>query len=471
MINKSSFIGQYIADITKAYEFQKELGSGAYGKVFKVKNLKTGKTYACKKMNKRQISNKDRFKVEIDLLKATDHPFIVKLIDLYEDNIFLYLVMEECFGGELFDRLAKRSREKNLYTERETCQIFTKLMTGINYCHAHGVCHRDIKPENILFADRDDLSTLKIADFGLSRVFSSEDKIMTSIVGTTFYMSPEVLNGSYNEKCDIWSAGCILYIMLCGRPPFYAKNDRDLMRKIQSKAYTFNHPEFNTVSIDAKDLISRMLCDEDKRLSAQGVLDHIWVKQNAPRSKELLLELKFDNIAEYSHMNALKKGVFSFIATRMSNEDVNNLADIFNTLDKNRDGVLTLKEAKGAIKYLKEEKLKGKQVSKTVEDVASNIEFVFNEMDLDKNGLINYSEFIAATMDHKKLLLKDNIYEAFRMFDSTQSGKFNLKNLTDIIRPTTQDDLNYLKKMFDSFDLDKDGFISYDEFMKALDSN
>lgn len=464
MITKSSFIGQYIADITETYLFEKELGAGAYGKVYRIKHKKSGQYFACKKMNKRQISNKDRFKVEIDLLKATDHPYIVKLIDLYEDNIYLYLVMEECLGGELFDRLATRSRERKLFTERETCQIFKMLMTGINYCHSHGVCHRDIKPENILFSEKEDMSTLKIADFGLSKVFTSEDKTMTSVVGTTFYMAPEVLKGNYDERCDIWSAGCILYIMLCGRPPFYAKNDNDLIKKIKSFSFTFNYPEFSNVSPEAKDLISRMLCDQVHRLTAQGVLDHSWIKNLAPNSKEGILHLDFDNMMDWAEMNKLKKSVFTFIATRLNNSEIADLIEVFNSFDKNRDGVLSLKEAKAGIEYLRASK--GDKGSISTEDFQA----LFNELDLDKNGLINYSEFVAAAIDHQKILKKEMVYDAFKAFDSSKNGKLTLKNLTDIVRPATKEDIEYLKSLFTSCDLDKNGFIDYDEFMKLFDN-
>ena len=466
MINKSVFIGQFITDINQYYNFEKELGSGAYGKVFRVQHKETKKYYACKRMNKRQISNKERFKVEIDLLKATDHPFIVKLIELYEDNIYLYLVMEECKGGELFDRLAERSKNHQLYTEKETCEIFKKIITAINYCHAHGVCHRDIKPENILFSDKEDFSTLKVADFGLSRVFSAEEKIMTSVVGTTFYMAPEVINGRYNEKCDIWSAGCILYIMLCGRPPFFAKNDNDLIRKIISKVYSFNYPEFQLISSDAKDLITRMLCDQDKRLSAQGVLDHPWIKNNAPNSKEQLLNLNFHNVTEYLSMNKIKKSFFSFMATRLNNEEVSKLIDAFNAFDKNRDGVLTFKEVKNGITYMRQNYKGNKEELQALEE---NIQKVLKEVDLDNNGQINYSEFVACAIDHKVLLKKESIYEAFKAFDSNKTGNLTLKNITDIIRPSNKEDIQYLKDLFDKFDVDKNGYIDYNEFLNSFD--
>lgn len=468
MINKSVFIGQYISDITKNYDFEQELGSGAYGKVFRIKHRETNNYYACKRMNKRQISNKERFKIEIDLLKATDHPYIVKLVELYEDNVYLYLVMEECKGGELFDRLAERAKSHNLYTEKESCEIFKKIINAINYCHSHGVCHRDIKPENILFSDKNDFSSLKVVDFGLSRVFSSEDKVMTSVVGTTFYMAPEVINGKYNEKCDIWSAGCILYIMLCGRPPFYAKNDSELIRKINAKAYSFNYPEFSVISSDAKDLITRMLCDEDKRLSAQGVLDHTWIKNNAPNSKEKLLNLNFHNVTHFVAMNKLKKSVFSFIATRLNSEETTDLAEAFNAFDKNRDGVITMKEAKEGILYMKQN---SKGNIKEIESIEQNLSNIFRDVDLDQNGQINYSEFIAASLDHQKMLRKEMIYEAFKTFDSNHAGKLSMKNLMEIVRPVNKQDIEYLKELFNKYDTDKNGFLDYNEFMRLFDSD
>ena len=168
MISKSTFVGQFIADINLNYEFLKELGSGTYGNVYRVQNKLTGEIRACKKLNKRKIKNKERFKIEIDLLKATDHQNIVKLYEIYEDNVYLYLIMEECVGGEFFDRLALRAKSLNLYTEKDAAKIFKQLVSAINYCHSHGVCHRDIKPENILFSSTDEDSPLKLIDFGLS---------------------------------------------------------------------------------------------------------------------------------------------------------------------------------------------------------------------------------------------------------------------------------------------------------------
>ncbi len=265
MISKSHFIGEHIADIGKYYDFIKELGQGSYGHVYRCQNKETGNVYACKKMNKKKIKNKEQFKTEIDLLRATDHPNIIKLYDIFEDNQYIYLIMEECNGGEFFDSLAKRAKEKKMYTEKECAKIFKQILEAVNYLHAHGVCHRDLKPENILFSTLADDSSLKLIDFGLSKVLDGDKGTMKGAVGTTFYMAPEVLTGKYNEKCDIWACGIILYIMLCGKPPFYSQDEEELKKKICSMKYNFNYPEFKKVSQDAIDLIKKILVAPEKR--------------------------------------------------------------------------------------------------------------------------------------------------------------------------------------------------------------
>lgn len=459
MISKSSLIGQYIENIESKYYFEKQLGAGSFGQVYRIIHKDTNASYACKKINKKSISNKDRFKVEIDLLKATDHPYIVKLFELYEDNFYLYLVMEECKGGELFDRLAQRAKSKNMYSESEAAEIMIKIMGAINYCHSHGVCHRDLKPENILLTDNNDLGTIKIADFGLSRIFSNDNKIMTSIVGTTYYMAPEVLRCKYTEKCDIWSLGCILFIMLSGRPPFHSKNEEDLIKKIKAKSYTFNYPEFQNISKEAKDLITKMLCDEDKRLSAQEVLNHNWFKLAASK-KNKKIDFHFDIVDDYCKLSKIKKGAFSYISSKLSNSELEELIEQFNIIDKNRDGVITLKELKESLS----------NISKKENDSSFTdyIKSIFNEIDLDSNGLINYSEFIACSINHKKYMDKNFIREAFKVFDFEKQDKFSLKNVLEIIKASNQNEIDLIKSQFDEIDIDKDGFINYEEFMESF---
>lgn len=182
-----------------------------------------------------------RFKLEIELMIKLDHPNVIKLFEIFEDSRYIYLIMEECTGGQLFDHIYERIVKKNLYSEKEAANIFRQIMNAIRHCHSINVCHRDLKPENLLFLNKSN-DSLKVIDFGLSRIFNEQDHIMNSKVGTAYYVSPEILKGEYNEKCDIWSAGVILFILLTGDPPFNGDNDNEIYRKISQKKFSFSSP-------------------------------------------------------------------------------------------------------------------------------------------------------------------------------------------------------------------------------------
>ena len=454
MINKSHFIGEHIDKVEKSYEFIKELGKGSYGQVFRCQSKINGNVYACKKMSKKKIKNKEQFKTEINLLRATDHPNIIKLYDIYEDNKFIYLIMEECSGGEFFDSLAKRAKEKKMYTEKECARIFKQILEAVNYLHAHGVCHRDLKPENILFSNVADDSCLKLIDFGLSKVIGG-DQNLKGTVGTTFYMAPEVITGNYNEKCDIWACGVILYIMLCGKPPFYSQDEEELKRNICSMKYTFDYPEFKKVSQDAIDLIKKILVPPEKRLSAAEILQTPWIKENAPNATGENLKQNWEHIEKYSKLNLVQKSIINFTAFHLTSKETKEFVEMFKSLDENSDGVLSIEEIK---KGVEQSKFGAK---------GDNIVKIFEEMDIDKNGLINYTEFISALMDYDKI--KENqILECFNSYDADESGKISFKEFCDMIKPQSEEEKNELKELYDKFDTDGDGEISLQEFKEGF---
>ena len=454
MINKSHFIGEHIDKVEKSYEFIKELGKGSYGQVFRCQNKINGNVYACKKMSKKKIKNKDQFKTEINLLRATDHPNIIKLYEIYEDNKYIYLIMEECSGGEFFDSLAKRAKEKKMYTEKECAKIFKQILEAVNYLHAHGVCHRDLKPENILFSNVADDSCLKLIDFGLSKVIEG-DKNLKGAVGTTFYMAPEVITGNYNEKCDIWACGVILYIMLCGKPPFYSQNEEELKKNICSMKYTFDYPEFKKVSQDAIDLIKKILVPPEKRLSAAEILQTPWIKENAPHATGENLKQNWEHIEKYSKLNLVQKSIINFTAFHLTSKETKEFVELFKSLDENSDGVLSIEEIK---KGVEQSKFGAK---------GDNIVKIFEEMDIDKNGLINYTEFISALMDYDKI--KENqILACFNSYDTDESGKISFKEFCDMIKPQSEEEKKELKDLYDEFDTDGDGEISLKEFKEGF---
>ena len=381
MIRKSTFIGSHTEKIEKYYTFIKELGHGSYCHVYRCQNNSTGNVYACKKFDKKFIKSVARIKTEIDLLRATDHPNIIKLYDTFEDEDHLYLVMEECNGGELFQRLAENAKNNQNYSEKDAARIMKQILQAVNYLHSHGVCHRDLKPENILFSSMEPKSQLKIIDFGLSKVLNEIDQIMKGEVGTLYYMAPEVIMGNYNEKCDVWSCGVILYIMLSGNPPFYSKNEEKLKQKICSMKYNFDLPAFEKISEDAKDLIKKILVKAEERPTIAQVLQSTWVKENAPRASKKSLEVDWGHIKKYTKLNLVQKSIITFRAFHMTAKEAKQYIEMFKLMDKNNDGVLTIDEIEKGIKHCK---LQNNMSNDAVIKIS-------NDMYIAKNDLIIYT--------------------------------------------------------------------------------
>ncbi|MBA0595348.1 hypothetical protein Gorai_012220, partial [Gossypium raimondii] len=207
-------------DITSLYDLRKELGRGQFGITYLCIEKATKREYACKSISRRKLTTDkdvDDVRREISILQhLTGQPNIVEFKGAYEDAWNLHLVMELCSGGELFDRItAKRS-----YSERQASSICRQIMNVVHACHFMGVMHRDLKPENFLMVSKDEDSQIKATDFGLS-VFIEEGRMYKDLVGSPYYVAPEVLQRKYGKEIDVWSAGVILYILLSGVPPFW----------------------------------------------------------------------------------------------------------------------------------------------------------------------------------------------------------------------------------------------------------
>jgi calcium/calmodulin-dependent protein kinase I len=198
---------------------------------------------------------------------------VVKLYEVFEDADNYFLVMELMIGGELFDRVV----DKEFYSEKEASETMRPIIDALMYCHSLGIIHRDIKPENLLYQTSDDDSLIKISDFGLARFVSSET-LATTTCGTPGYVAPEILfQKPYGKSCDYWSIGIVVYILLCGFPPFYDENNHKLFEKIKSAKFDFPSPYWDAISEDAKDLIKKLLVAEpEKRLTGDEILQHGW---------------------------------------------------------------------------------------------------------------------------------------------------------------------------------------------------
>mmetsp|Transcript_36748 Transcript_36748/g.27201 ORF Transcript_36748/g.27201 Transcript_36748/m.27201 type:complete len:212 (-) Transcript_36748:675-1310(-) len=206
---------------------------------------------------------KVRLQFEIDILRNLDHPNIVKLYEVFEDKNYIYLVTELCTGGELFDEIIVKQH----FSEVDAAKVIQQVLSAVSYCHKNKVVHRDLKPENILLDSKNN-DIIKIIDFGTSQVFSPDTKLHQAL-GTPYYIAPEVLRGEYDEKCDVWSIGVILYILLCGQPPFNGAKDKDILKKVKEGKFTYSDEIWKKRSAESMDLINRCLTlNPDERLSA-----------------------------------------------------------------------------------------------------------------------------------------------------------------------------------------------------------
>eukprot|EP00439_Symbiodinium_sp_Y106_P050199 s2807_g6.t1 len=276
-LSRAQLILNHSGDVRDIYKIEaRKLGEGTYGSVSSAVHKQTGVVRAIKTMPKGQMKNLARFKQEVAIMKVMDHPNIIKLFETFEDRRHIYLVMELCSGGELFDRII----EAGHFRESDGAIVVSHILHAIFYMHKMDVCHRDLKPENFLFLTKDsiDKNILKLIDFGLSSP-ASDGKVMSTKAGTPYYVAPQVLQGKYDKSCDLWSCGVIMYTMLCGYPPFYGKTDHEVLHKVKSGSFTFDQKDWKNVSDDAKALI-RMLIkfDPAERYTAEQALQHEWIR-------------------------------------------------------------------------------------------------------------------------------------------------------------------------------------------------
>lgn len=292
-------------DVMGDYDMGETLGEGAFGVVTQCTNKATGQTFACKKIEKRQLRRKAdvediRREVQI-LMLLSSHPSVAALCAVYEDSEAVYLILELCEGGQVFDRLISMGQ----ITEQYISQVFRQMVELVDQCHTLGIAHRDVKPENFLFATMDENSKIKAADFGLSQFFTS-GKVFKSLIGSAYYVAPEVLNRNYGPQADIWSLGVCLYVMLCGSPPFDGDGEDDIFDKILYHEPDFTQKPWPNVSTPAKLLVKNLLQkNPDRRPDTKAILQHRWLCELAPHQPlgdEVVQQLvKFSGMTKVKH--------------------------------------------------------------------------------------------------------------------------------------------------------------------------
>jgi len=452
---KENFVGKLDGVFLDNYEVIRQLGKGGYGKVYEVKNKKTGEIRACKHLSKLSIKDLDKFEREINIMIKADHPHIIKLYEIFESQRSLYLIMEQCKGGEVFDRIIEHIQNKKMYSEKDAANMFLQVMSSIEYCHNHGICHRDLKPENLLYLNKGDEKNnpIKVIDFGLSQIFINR-KLKTK-VGTAYYVAPEILKGDYTQLCDIWSAGVILYIFLSGDPPFNGPNDNAIYNKIAQMKFSFPEKKWKNISDEAKDLITHMLAPEKERYTAEQVIAHPWFK-NA--SNTPLADLNFDPKFFYDYVtgSGIKKISLLFIASRLDENEIIHLKKIFEAFDKKKDGQISFDELRQGLVQLKSAHINENEIFE-----------LFKTIDADKNGKIDYTEFLASTLQKQNYLKKERLFEAFCALDKDNSGNITKRELMEILKGEKNQEKE-IESYIKAVDKNGDGEINYKEFLDLM---
>ncbi|XP_031390053.1 calcium-dependent protein kinase 26-like [Punica granatum] len=454
--NQSYYVlGHKTPNIRDLYLLGRKLGQGQFGTTYLCTEIATGIDYACKSISKRKLISKEDVedvRREIQIMHhLAGHKNIVTIKGAYEDSLYVHIVMELCSGGELFDRIIHRGH----YSERKAAEL-TKIIVGVvEACHSLGVMHRDLKPENFLLVNRDDDFSLKAIDFGLS-VFFKPGQIFTDVVGSPYYVAPEVLKKQYGPEADVWTAGVILYILLSGVPPFWAETQQGIFDAVLKGHIDFESDPWPVISESAKDLIRKMLCScPSDRLTAHQVLCHPWICENGVAPDRALDAAVMSRLKQFSAMNKLKKMALRVIAESLSEEEIAGLREMFKAMDTDNSGAITFDELKAGLR----------RYGSTMKD--TEIRDLMDAADVDNSGTIDYGEFIAATIHLNKLEREEHLVAAFRYFDKDGSGYITVDELQQACAEHNMTDV-FLEDIIKEVDQDNDGRIDYGEFVAMM---
>ena len=469
--NNELLISQVKTDPFKDYQEIKVLGSGSFAKVILVKNNSTGLIRAMKIIKKKKVlkstSESDgstdlEILNEINILKQIDHPNVVKIFEFYNSEDAYYLITEYCEGGELFKIISEKKR----LTEIQCAYIMYQVLSAIKYCHKMKIMHRDLKPENILIYKQDKKNgfyDVKICDFGTSQIFK-KGEWQSQPCGSVYYVAPEVINKKYNSKCDLWSVGVIIFMLLTNKAPFGGRNDRDILRNVMTGKYNSNF--LGNCSPVTIDLIKKLLDKDYKtRINADKAMNHEFFSRF--KIKELVNDIKdvniikklVNNLKNYKCESILQETALAYLVHNYPDMDeIVNAFKLFNLIDINEDGKITSEILyRGICKYCE---------GNSKEEILN----IFEKLDSDHNNYIGYEEFVRAAVD-KSIFLDDNVLKfAFKYFDKDDSGEITYESISSIFKEHIKSESidESLKKIMDQVDKNKDGKIGYDDFCELM---
>ena len=466
-VSNQTLIEEQTGDPSLRYKILNKLGDGSYGTVYSAINILTGSKIAMKKIEKIKENEIDdlQIKNEIDILKKLDHPNIVKIYEFYDTKKNYFIITEYCKHGELYSYI------KYSYTETQLAVLFYQVFSGLCYLHDNHILHRDLKLENIMISEIEkDLSShydffwIKIIDFGTAKIFK-KSKNEKTVVGSSYYIAPEVLKQKYNEKCDTWSVGVILYMLIVGRAPFDGKTDEEIIENIKKGKYNKKHPKLVNSSEEVQNLVFSLLeTNIKKRLSSKEALNHPWFKKYNGRSlfsnfTDKDINIYIDHLLTYKYQSKFQQLVLAFIVHNVPHShETKIILKMFRYFNTSGDCKLTKKELTSGLYQFR-----------THEQVDEVIDDIFLLLDGDNNGYIEYEEFLRACMDKKRILTNDALLYAFRFLDKDEAGKLDVKKImyafvTKHNKTLEEIIINTIKEV----DHDNDGIIDFQGFKELM---
>jgi len=425
------------------------IGKGAFGQVSKGVHKRSGQSRAIKAIEMVNIRDKTCFEAEIAIQQELNHPNIVRLFEVFKDPNHIYLVMELCTGGELFDLI----QTYEWFAEKDAATYMQQILGAVNYLHSASIVHRDIKPENFLMQSIDEDAPIKVIDFGMSKKFTlGSGSMMRTKVGTIYYLAPQVLEQAYDEKCDIWSCGCMAYLMLCGFPPFLG-SDGEVMRKVRAGSYEFGL-EFDDISEAGKEFIAQMLTvDPASRPGAAALLGHQWLVDHAPKLAKAISADLGKRLRSFRNSSKLKKVALTIIAQQLDDSKVDDLKEYFEALDTDRRG------------FLSPSKIREGMIRNNI-PIPPDFDDLMRSCDTDDSGAMDWTEFVASTLPREKYRSSVVLENAFRAFDLNDDKRITKAELGKLLGRDAESPT--VVSVFDEADLDGDGEISLAEFKDMM---
>lgn len=471
MFDRSSLAQVKKGNLHNNYEVLEELGSGSFGVVNKGRDQRArgvclATFVAIKTIPKKKIKDPNKIKAEFNVLRQLDHAHICKAYECYEDRRNIYLVMDICTGGTLLETLCKQHR----FSEKDVSNVMRQMLSALAYLHQSNFIFRDLKTENVMFAapvnlKGGEVGNVKLIDFGLCCPFEKGTRLAKA-AGTPYSVAPELVTApvQYDQKCDAWSAGVVMYIMLSGQYPFRGKTKDELLHAIRREPVSFKDKRWKKISKEAKTLMAELLRKKpETRCEVTEALEHAWIQKDTPLPTEDIMQDVLASMMHFQSLNMLQKASITALAWRASDEDTVHLRHIFESIDRDGNGFVTVEELRRAFE------------SAGVH-VPDDLALICVQAGTDGNDTIEYTEFIAAAMDKKKLLKEEVVWEAFKIFDVDGNGTVTKKELLKILTGRASDKIRQvhgdkaIDNFLDEYDQTGDDVIDFDEFMAMLNS-